>query len=115
MDLGLPRWLSGKEPTCQCKTHKRCQSGPGQGRCPGGGHGNPLQYSCLEKPMDRGAWWPTVHGVTKSWTPLQQQHAGVNGFKTAANMIDINPIILKSFKCERFKYTNYKTKIVNLD
>ena len=34
---------------------------PGLGRPPGGGHGNPLQYSCLEKPMDRGAWWATVH------------------------------------------------------
>ena len=36
---------------------------PGKGRCPGGGNGNPLQYSCLENPMDRGAWWATVHGV----------------------------------------------------
>ena len=34
----------------------------------GGGHGNPLQYSCLENPMDRGAWWATVHGVAKSQT-----------------------------------------------
>ena len=40
---------------------------PGLGRSPGGGHGNPLQYSCLENPMDRGAWWATVHGVAKSW------------------------------------------------
>ena len=36
---------------------------PGLGRSPGGGHGNPLECSCLEKPMDRGAWWATVHGV----------------------------------------------------
>ena len=36
---------------------------PGWGRSPGGRHGNPLQYSCLENPMDRGAWWATVHGV----------------------------------------------------
>ena len=43
---------------------------PGSGRCPGGGHGNPLQYSCLENPMDRGAWRAAVHGVTKSWTQL---------------------------------------------
>ena len=41
---------------------------PGSGRSPGGGHGNPLQYSCLGNPMDRGAWWATVHGVTKSQT-----------------------------------------------
>ena len=39
---------------------------PGSGRSPGGGHGIPLQYSCLENPMDRGAWWPTVHGVSKN-------------------------------------------------
>ena len=38
---------------------------PGLGRSPGEGHGNPLGYSCLENPMDRGAWWVTVHGVTK--------------------------------------------------
>ena len=43
---------------------------PGEGRSPGGGNGNPLQYSCLENPMDRGAWRATVHGVTKSWTHL---------------------------------------------
>ena len=39
-------------------------------RSPEGGHDNPLQYSCLENPMDRGAWQVTVHGVTKSWTQL---------------------------------------------
>ena len=43
---------------------------PGSGRPPGEGHGYPLQYSCLGNPMDRGAWWATVHGVTKSWTRL---------------------------------------------
>ena len=43
---------------------------PGLGRSPGGGHNNPLQYSCLENPMDRGAWQATVHEVTKSWTQL---------------------------------------------
>ena len=43
----------------------------GLGRSLGGGHGNPLQYSCLENPMDRGAWWVTVHGVTKIQTRLK--------------------------------------------
>ena len=43
---------------------------PGSGRSPGGEKGNPLQYSCLENPVDRGAWWATVHGVTKSRTRL---------------------------------------------
>ena len=41
---------------------------PELGRTPGRGHGNPLQYSCLEKPIDRGAWRAIVHGVTRSWT-----------------------------------------------
>ena len=43
---------------------------PGSGRSPGEGHGNTLQYSCLENPMDRGAWWGTVHEVTKNRTQL---------------------------------------------
>ena len=43
---------------------------PGLGRSPGGGHGHPLQYSCLENPMDRGVWRVTVHGVAKCQTPL---------------------------------------------
>ena len=45
---------------------------PGSGRSPGERNGNPLQYSCLENPMDRGAWWATVHGVAKSRTQLKQ-------------------------------------------
>ena len=42
----------------------------GSGRSPEGGHGNPLQYSCLENSMYRGVWWTTVHGVRKSWAQL---------------------------------------------
>ena len=48
---------------------------PGLGRSSGGGNGNPLQYSCLENSMDRGAWQTTVHGVTKSWTWQITEHA----------------------------------------
>ena len=44
---------------------------PGLGRSPGGGHGNPLQYSCLENPMDRGAWQAMIHKVAESWTQLK--------------------------------------------
>ena len=47
---------------------------PGLGRSPGEGNGDPLQYSCLEKPMDRGAWWATVYGVAKSQTQLSTEH-----------------------------------------
>ena len=48
----------------------------GSGRSPGEGHSNPLQYSCLENPMDRGAWGTVVHGVAKSWTRLKQLSRG---------------------------------------
>ena len=67
---GLPWWLSGKEPTCQCRRCKRC-SILGSGRSPGGGHSNPIQYFCLQNPMDRGAWQPAV-SVTQSQTQLKQ-------------------------------------------
>jgi len=51
----------------------------GSERSCGGGHGNPLQYSWLENPMDRGVWWATVHGVTKSWTQLSNRaHMGLH-------------------------------------
>ena len=51
-----------------------------------GEHGNPLQYSCLESPVDRGAWWATVHGVTQSGTPLKR-------FSTAQHIPEIWPVI----------------------
>ena len=54
---GFPGGTSGKEPACQCRLDVRDVGLiPGSGRSPRGGHGNPLQYSCLENPMDRGAW-----------------------------------------------------------
>ena len=56
---------------------------PGSGRSPGGGHGNPLQYSCLENSMNREAWWDTVHRVTKSWTQLKQLSAHTNWLKNS--------------------------------
>ena len=62
----LPRWLSGKESTCQRRSRQRLGFDPWSGRFPGGGHGYPLQYSGLENPMDRGTWWVTVHEVAKS-------------------------------------------------
>ena len=60
-----PRWLGSKESTCQCRRHR---FNPWVGKYPGEGNGYPLQYSCLENHMERGAWWATVHGVTKSDT-----------------------------------------------
>ena len=58
----LPWWLSGKEYACNAGDLGLI---PGSGRSPGEGNGNPLQYSCLGNLMDSGAWWATVHEVTK--------------------------------------------------
>ena len=63
--MGLPQWLTGKESACNAGATGDVGLIPGSGRSLGGGHGNPLQYSCLENPMDRGAWWAIVHKVTK--------------------------------------------------
>ena len=74
--MGFPGGSSGKEPTCNAEDIRDMGSIPGLGRSPGGENGNPLQYSCLENPMDRGAWRAIVHGVTKSQTQLKQlKHA----------------------------------------
>ena len=67
-DLGFPRWPSGKEPTCQCRSIRDAGSIPGSGRAPGGGHGHPLQCSFLENPTDRGAQWALAHRVAQSQT-----------------------------------------------
>ena len=63
--MGFPSGSDGKESACNAGD---LGSIPGSGRSPGVGNGNPLQYSCLENPVDKGHWWATVHGVAKSWT-----------------------------------------------
>ena len=66
--MGFPGGSDGKESTCNAGDPG---SIPGLGGSPGEGNGNPLQYSCLENPMDRGAWQATVHGVAKSQAQLK--------------------------------------------
>ena len=63
LHYGFPGGSDGKESACSAGD---LGSIPGSGRSPGEGNDYPLQYSCLENPMDRGAWWATVHGVTES-------------------------------------------------
>ena len=65
IDLAFPRGSDGKKSGCNAGDLGLI---PGLGRSPGGGHGKPLQYSCLKNPMGRGAWWAIVHGVTNSLT-----------------------------------------------
>ena len=70
--LHLVAWFRCKESACNAGDRGTI---PESGRSPGEGNGYPLQYSGLENPMDRGAWWAvTVHGVTKSWTQLSDFH-----------------------------------------
>ena len=71
---GLPRWLSGREPTCQAGDTGLIL---GSGRSSREGNGNPLQYSCLGNSLDRGAWRATGHGVTESDTTACPNHHGV--------------------------------------
>ena len=75
--LGLPWWLSGKElPAMQeMRQELWVQS---LGESPGAGNGNPLQYSCLENPMDRGAWRATVHGVARAGHDLTTKQQNKN-------------------------------------
>ena len=75
---GLPLWLSGKESFCNVGDAGDTGSIPGSGRSPGGESVNPLQYSWLEKPMDRGAWWPTVRGIAESDTTEAAKHSTVH-------------------------------------
>ena len=79
---GLPQWLSGEVSTGNAGDTGDLGSIPGLGRTPGEGNDTPLQYSCLENPMDRGACWVMVHGVAKSQTRLSMSmtyRKGING------------------------------------
>ena len=93
--LGFPRGSAVKNPPVMQKMQEtRVQSS----RSPGGGHGNPLQYSCLENPMDRGAWQAVVHRVAKSWTWLKQLNMHTSSYidkYLSSNMISPNLDFLK--------------------
>ena len=65
MVMGFPHGSDGKESACNAGDP---DSILGSGRCPGEGNANPLQYSCVENPVSRGAWQATVHRVAKNWT-----------------------------------------------
>ena len=75
--MDSPGGAGGKEPTCQWGDIRDAGSIPGSGRSPTVENGNPLQYSCLENPKDRGVWQATVHRVAKSRTQLKQLSTGV--------------------------------------
>ena len=81
LNLGFPCVSNGKVSACNAGDGG---SIPGLVRSPGKGNGNPLQYSCLENSMDKGVWWATVHGVTKSQTWLTSSHTHTHIPKTCS-------------------------------
>ena len=78
LNSGLLLWPNSKESACNEGDAGDAGSIPRSERSAGGGHGNPVQYSCLENPMDRGAWWATVHGVAKSQTWLKRLNTHIH-------------------------------------
>ena len=98
---GFPGGASGKEPACQSRKHKMARVGGGvwclgQGDPPEGGNDNPLQHSCLENPMDRGAWRAVVHGVVKSQISLKQLSTSTQ--KAGRKWPDAGDTVLLSYK-----------------
>ena len=87
-----------KNPPANSGDSRHASSIPGAGRPPGGGHDNPLQYSCLENPTDRGDWRATVHGVTQSWTGLTNKSS--HGGSVAADLRKENEYLLIASECQ---------------
>ena len=102
-------WLSGKEPACNAGATGDLGSIPGSGRYSGGKNGNPLQYFCWKKPMDRGAWWAMVHRVAKSQTRLSTRFDILIYWRRFAIIIALNELPLR-FKM--FLLTIYISSII---
>ena len=88
---GFPGGASGKEPACQHTRHKSCRFDPWVGKIPWRRHGNPLQYSCLETPLDRGAWWAMVYRVAKSQT--HRSDLACRGMETSQRQKTVFPFL----------------------
>ena len=96
-----------RNPPANAEAREDTGSIPGLGRSPGEGNGNPLQYSCLENPMKRGAWWATVHGVVKSWRRLSDwAHMHASSWKLVAftYFYQLGIWILISLKFQRLAF-----------
>ena len=87
--MDFPGGSEGKASNCNAGD---LGSIPGSGRPPGEGNGNPLQYSCLENPIDRDAWWATVHGIAKSRTQLSD-------FTFSISFLSIHKSIKYTYLC----------------
>ena len=96
--MGFPGGSDGKKSTCSVGDLDLI---PGSGRSPGEGNGYPLQYSCLENPMDRGAWWAAVCRVAKSWTQLSEFYFSLKAMRL--DKICLAAAWIKKERCQRIK------------
>ena len=104
----LRDWLRGKESACQCRRCRRCWFDPL-------GNDNPFQYSCLGNPMDSGAWWATVHGVSKNqtWLSTRAPNIHLQNTWTSSTLIDRNFIsLLFLFELEISFYSPLKIILI---
>ena len=109
---GHPQWLIDKESACNAGDTGLV---PGPLRSPGEGNGNPVQYFCLENPMDRGAWWATVHGAAKSQTRLSDLSIWSLDFCSSLSSSHISRW-LKKFKESYLKFSGSAVKdVIKLD
>ena len=95
--MGFPGGSDGKASACNARD---LGSIPGSGRSPGEGNGTLLQYSCLENPMDGGAWWATVHGVTKSRTLYVTSTMDVHFAPTKVRLVKAMVFPVVMYGCE---------------
>ena len=101
------RWVSQvaldvKTPLASAGDLRDTGSLPRLRRSPGGGHGKPLHYSSLDNPMNRGAWWATVHRVAKSWARLSDQHFYFSLWLKTSHFPLLHPLVLFDFMWYKF-------------
>ena len=102
---------SDKECSCQCRRHKKCRFDPWAGRISWKREWLPLQYSCLENSMSRGAWWATVYGVAKSPTQLKLPSTQtIIGIQSAPHLLNFTTTSLKASLHVRLSYQGKKKK-----
>ena len=106
--IGLTWWLSDKKPTCQCR---RCVFNPWVGKTPGEANSNPLQYSCLGNPLDRGAWWAVVHRVIRSWRLNSNNISST--YHSTWHIISTQKHILKKYSYLHIKYWNVVIPLID--
>ena len=104
--MGLPQWLSSKESACNVGAAEDAGSIPGLGWSPGG-YRNPLQYSCLENPMDRGAWQAIVQRVAQSWTQLSDLVCTAHIY-----IYTYSGVLPQSHRCETW-YQGHRSRVQN--